>query len=178
MSMKEISKKQQQVYNERIMYLFRALQNDLKEYMLQMSKQHGFTGPQTYLIFALYKVPGMNLQELSEKLELSKSTVSGIVDRLVIQGVVKREIPENNRRSVRLSLSEEFLNTFRPDKHRENYLQDILVSAPKAELEMVIMGLEKLHELINIEPSKKLAFEEELNNFRKKMAPTQNLSEK
>lgn len=178
MSMEKITKKQQQAYNERILYLFRALQSDLKEYMLKMSKKNGFTGPQTYLIFALYKSPGMNLQELSEKLELSKSTVSGIVDRLVSQGVVTREIPENNRRIVKLSLSESYLKEFRPDQLREVYLQDILMPAPEEDLELVIKGLEKLHELINIDESKKVAFEEELAKLKEKMLCVKNLSDK
>lgn len=41
-------------------------------------------------------------------MNLTKSTVSGIVDRLEKQGVVIREIPKDNRRIVKLSISEDF----------------------------------------------------------------------
>jgi MarR family transcriptional regulator, organic hydroperoxide resistance regulator len=136
-------------HNEKILLLFRTLQKDFKEYLFERSKQYGFTGPQIILMFMLYKNPGISLHELSDQMELSKSTVSGIVDRLVNQGIVMREIPEENRRVIRLSLSPDFLNECNLSEIRDEYLADIIKDASPEELDKIIYGLEKLHELMS-----------------------------
>lgn len=94
--------------SERVVYLFKAVHKIYRDQIYEKSRQYGFTGPQIGLIIGLYKNPYITLKEMSECLGLSKSTVSGMVDRLVGQGVVTREIPEDNRRIVRLLLSPEF----------------------------------------------------------------------
>ncbi|HWQ43400.1 MAG TPA: MarR family transcriptional regulator, partial [Desulfosporosinus sp.] len=96
--------------SERVVYLFKAVHKIYRDQVYEKSRQYGFTGPQLGLIIGLSKNPYITLTEMSECLGLCKSTVSGMVDRLVGQGVVIREIPEDNRRIVRLSLSPEFQN--------------------------------------------------------------------
>jgi DNA-binding MarR family transcriptional regulator len=111
--------------------------------------QYGFTFPQMFLIFSLNKNPGTNLHDLSKQLELSKSTVSGIVDRLVSQRVVIREIPEEDRRTVKLSLSPDFLKEFNIQEVKDHLLTDLIKDAPVEDLDNIIYGLEKLLELLN-----------------------------
>ena len=48
----------------------------------------------------------MTLGELSRELELSHSTVSGIVDRLQAKGLVDRRPSPNDRRYVKISLAD------------------------------------------------------------------------
>lgn len=95
-------------HTEKIVMLVRSIQKNLREYIFEKSKKYGLTGPQMLLIFNLYKNSGINLIDLSKMMELSESTVSGILDRLVAQNIVIREIPEDNRRTIRLSLSQNF----------------------------------------------------------------------
>lgn len=136
-------------YSERIFSLLRASQKSLNENLTKQSKEHGFTFPQMFLIFSLYKNPGTNLHDLSKKLETSKSTVSGIVDRLVSQGVVIREIPEEDRRTVNLSLSPDFLKEFNVSEFKKQFLSDLIKDAPVEDLDNIVYGLEKLLEHIN-----------------------------
>ncbi|ODA39895.1 Transcriptional regulator, MarR family [Desulfosporosinus sp. BG] len=117
--------------------------------MCEKSRQYGFTGPQIGLIHGLHKNPFSTLNELSDYLGLSKSTVSGIVDRLVGQGVIIREIPENNRRIVRLSLSPEFETNNVLKELMNKYFADILKEASEEDIEKIISGLEILYTLIN-----------------------------
>ncbi|MBN7773985.1 MarR family winged helix-turn-helix transcriptional regulator [Clostridium aminobutyricum] len=135
-------------YAERIFALLKVNRKEFSEYSLEKSRQLGFTGPQLFVVFTLCKNPGINLQELSERMELSKSTVSGIVDRLVIQGDVLREIPTENRRSVKLFLSPDFLKKCDLMETKKQYLTDLIHGAEPEELELIIQGLEKLSELI------------------------------
>ncbi|MHC1724321.1 MAG: MarR family winged helix-turn-helix transcriptional regulator [Aminipila sp.] len=135
-------------YSETIMRLLRTTRKELSEYSFEKSKQFGCTGPQLFLIFILYRNPGINLQELSERLGLSKSTVSGIVDRLVSQGDVTREIPSENRRSVRLFLSPNFLEKCDLMAIKRQFLTDLVKDASEQDLKTIIEGLEKLHEMV------------------------------
>lgn len=135
-------------YSETIMRLLRTTKKELSEYSFEKAKQFGCTGPQLFLILILYKNPGINLQELSERLGLSKSTVSGIVDRLVSQGDVTREIPSENRRSVRLFLSTDFLEKCDVIEIKRQFLTDLFKGASEQDLKTIIEGLEKLHEMV------------------------------
>jgi DNA-binding MarR family transcriptional regulator len=96
---------------ERIIELFREIQKAFREHFIEQSRQYGLTSPQLHVIMNLKNNPGSTLGELSENLCLSQSTVSGIVNRLVAQEIICREIPADNRRTVKLSLSPEFDRT-------------------------------------------------------------------
>ncbi|MCO1600760.1 MarR family winged helix-turn-helix transcriptional regulator [Desulfosporosinus nitroreducens] len=135
--------------SERVVSLFKAIHKVYRDYLYKKSRQYGFTGPQIGLIMGLHKNPFSTLNELSECLGLSKSTVSGIVDRLVSQGVVIREIPESNRRIVRLSLSPEWQKNNAIQELMNNYIYDTLKNASAEEMERIILGLEILYSLIS-----------------------------
>ncbi|EHQ91132.1 MarR family winged helix-turn-helix transcriptional regulator [Desulfosporosinus youngiae] len=134
--------------SERIVFLFKSIHKIYRDHIYKKSRQFGFTGPQIGLIMGLHKNPFSTLNELSDCLGLSKSTVSGIVDRLVNQGVVIREIPESNRRTVRLSLSPEWQKNNALHDLIHKYIYDILKDASKDDLHKIIVGLETLHCLI------------------------------
>lgn len=135
-------------YNQKIVDLFRVAQKSFKKYINKKSKEFGFTAPQIAVIFSLDKNPGINLYDLSKRLSLSQSTVSAIVDCLVEQGIVERMIPKEDRRSVKLSLTVEFLESFNITKARETVFSDMFNSVPVEELEKIIYGLEKFTEYI------------------------------
>lgn len=135
--------------SEQIIFLFKSIQKIFRDKIFEKSRQFGFTGPQIMLILALSKKPYSTLNELSKCIELSKSTVSGIVNRLVGRGVVIREIPENNRRIVRLSLSPEFEKNNVIDELMEKYIMDTLKEASEKDLEQIISGLEILFTLLS-----------------------------
>lgn len=131
--------------SERVVFLFKSIEKIFREYVFEKSRQYGFTGPQIGLIIGLYKNPYITLNEMSDFLGLSKSTVSGIVDRLVGQGVVIREVPENNRRIVRLYLSTEFQKNNVLKDLMSKYITDTIKGATEEEIEKMISGLEILH---------------------------------
>ena len=95
---------------DEIIEIFKSIKKATSSKFEKSAKKYGFTAPQLGVIFYLHVMPSITLQALSEHMNLTKSTVSGIVDRLEKQGVVTREIPKDNRRIVKLSISEEFKN--------------------------------------------------------------------
>lgn len=132
-------------YGEQIISTFRSIQKGMRDYMEECIKDCGFTIPQLLLINVLNDNPKMKLSELSEKLGLSKSTVSGIVDRLHSQGVVIRNIPENNRRIVEISLTEDFKINNDLLKLKEKYFYDILKDIQEDDIKKIVYALEKLN---------------------------------
>jgi MarR family transcriptional regulator, organic hydroperoxide resistance regulator len=94
---------------EKIVDLLKIFMKGFRDAASANFRAHGFTIAQISLMHVLHHHPNLMLNELSEKMGLSKSTVSSIVERLEKQGIVIREIPEDNRRIVRLSLSKKFM---------------------------------------------------------------------
>jgi len=134
--------------SEKVVYLFKAIHKIYRDQIYEKSRQYGLTGPQIGLIIGLAKNPNITMKEMSDCLGLSKSTVSGIVDRLVGQGVVIREIPEDNRRIVRLSLSADFKKNNVLKELTNKYIGDSLKNASEEDLSKIITGLEILYKLI------------------------------
>lgn len=137
---------------EKIVELFRSIQRKMREVASQKFKAYGFTLPQLSLVFILRETPNIMLHELTKKMGLSQSTVSSIVDRLVAQGVVVREIPRENRRSVRLFLAPEFVEKNRSILDCKNkFLDDVFnfqgLSAEDADV--IIAGLGKVANLFS-----------------------------
>ena len=61
---------------------------------------------QLHVLATLHEHGDMTVGALAEALSISAPSASGVVDRLVERGMVSRERSEDDRRSVRLSLSE------------------------------------------------------------------------
>ncbi|MCM2532087.1 MarR family transcriptional regulator [Neobacillus pocheonensis] len=66
----------------------------------------GITVVQLKALYQLSNSPNIGLGELAEKLRLTNSTVSGVIDRLVYSELVERVIPPENRRSVSIHVTE------------------------------------------------------------------------
>jgi DNA-binding MarR family transcriptional regulator len=108
---------------------------------------------------ALYRIsinPDISLGELAEKLRLTNSTVSGVIDRLVQSELVERIIPPENRRAISIHLTEKGKGLL-----EKIYTSDsILIRKMNSLLEMPkedIAHLLRLHKLV----LSKLTLEEE-----------------
>ena len=94
---------------EVILNFLHMLNHEIRNYRERRKKIFNLTGSQMALIDILSQNPGINLHDLSEKMKMARSNTSVIVEQLVNKGIVLRKIPEENRRSVRLSLQPDFL---------------------------------------------------------------------
>jgi len=63
------------------------------------------TAPQRIVMQVLFHSDGMSLKELCERVALSHSTVSGIVDRLQAKGLVARSTDSADRRLTRIAVT-------------------------------------------------------------------------
>lgn len=76
-------------------------------------RQLGLTPPQFDVIATLGNTLGMSMGELAEKTLVTKGTLTGIIDRLEAKHLVRREVPEGNRRSFTVILTPEGEAVFR-----------------------------------------------------------------
>jgi MarR family transcriptional regulator, organic hydroperoxide resistance regulator len=65
----------------------------------------GITPVQLKALFKINNNPNISLGELAEKLKLTNSTVSGVIDRLVHSGLVERVVPPGDRRTISIHLT-------------------------------------------------------------------------
>ena len=138
---------------DEIIEIFRSIKKASSSKFEKSAKKYGFTAPQLGVIFHLHMVPSITLQALSEHMNLTKSTVSGIVDRLEKQGVVTREIPKDNRRIVKLSITEEFKKNNDICSIKKKFISDLLSDSLKKtnpeEVEKIIYGLRQFQLMLN-----------------------------
>ncbi|MCX6013560.1 MAG: MarR family transcriptional regulator [Chloroflexi bacterium] len=78
--------------------------------------------PQARLLFTIAnrKEPGISVKELAEKTSVTPGAITQFVDILVKKDLVKRYEDPNDRRSIRLTLTENAKNKF--EKLRKNFL--------------------------------------------------------
>ena len=137
---------------DEILGIFKSIKRSLSCKYEKIAKEYGFTAPQLGVIFHLYMVPSITLNELSDYMSLTKSTVSGIVDRLAKQGVVNREIPKDNRRIVKLSISEEFKKNNDIFAIKKRFFDEFILNSIKEmdseEVDKIIYGLRQLSVLL------------------------------
>lgn len=75
-------------------------------------RHYGLTPAQFDVIATLGNTQGLNMGDIGEKTLITKGTLTGVVDRLEKKGLVSREIPPENRRSVVVRLTAEGTTLF------------------------------------------------------------------
>jgi DNA-binding MarR family transcriptional regulator len=84
---------------------------------IQAWSEDGLTIPQMRLLWALRDEDGLPVGALAEHLGVNPSTITGHVDRLVRQGLVRREEDAGDRRIVRNFLTAEGAQTVGTIRH-------------------------------------------------------------
>lgn len=139
--------------NEKGILIVRELKTVLHSIKKNLGTRfNGFnlTGPQGMLMGILNRYGEMKVSDLSEKLGLSNSTVSGIIDRLEKQDLVKRTRSESDRRVVYVSTTEKFNKAFEKNfKELENDFSRMMSKATPQEMDTILEGLHLLEKILN-----------------------------
>lgn len=129
--------------------LFKSIHKTYHHYILSQVACHNLTVPQLTVLHELYHHPEITLTELSERVDLAKSTVCGIIDRLEVHGAVKRVKVNEDRRIVRISLTEDVgAVQGKLDVIRKNYLAELFKDIDPEDLEKMLFGLQQLNGLM------------------------------
>jgi len=108
----------------------------------------GLTPPQFDIISTLGNTPGITFNKLAEKTLITKGTLTGIIDRLEQKGLVRREVPADDRRSFVARLTSEGERVFEETFPLHiNYLKQRFEKLDRHELKQIQAALEKLRNL-------------------------------
>ena len=130
---------------QEVMILFKHSMSKVFEDMHQ-----GMTAPQGMVMGILSKEKTMKITELSNKLSLSNSTMSGIIDRLEKQGMVERKRSEEDRRVVHVSTSSNFKGLHQNfHKRLEENIGNVMNKGTPEELDKIFEGLDALKKLLS-----------------------------
>lgn len=88
-----------------IMQSLRRIFKAIQDYFQEISKKYGITGPQLWALKTVAANGSLSLGELSKKMYLHPSTISGVVDRLEKKGFVVRDRGQEDRRVVKVQLT-------------------------------------------------------------------------
>ncbi|WEG13335.1 MarR family transcriptional regulator [Pullulanibacillus sp. KACC 23026] len=133
-------------FAENLQAIHKTLQQDIDK---EIAKSK-ITGPQLMVLDSLVDCNGLTMKELSKKVGLTHSTVSGIVDRLEKQNLVERKTDKSDRRYTRIYISEQvkdYIKKLIPDYYGP--LLSKVKSAKKEEQLIITEGISKLRDLID-----------------------------
>ena len=100
------------------------------------------TMSQCHTIVEVGRSGTMSLNELADNLGLDKSTISRSVDKLVIDGIMLRDIDPEDRRYLSLYLSEKGQAIFQEvEKRMAAYFTEVIADIPDEKREQVVESL-------------------------------------
>ncbi len=110
----------------------------------------GITLPQSMVIGALIESGEMKISELGSKINLSNSTISGIIDRLEKQHLVVRTRSDEDRRAVYVKITSK-VEEFHKGIHKkaEESFKELLKDGTPEEIEKIVTGLQTLNKILN-----------------------------
>lgn len=88
-----------------IMQSLRQIFKAIQDYSQDVSKEFGITGPQLWALKTISNNVSLSPGELSKKMYLHPSTITGVVDRLEKKGYVVRDRGQEDRRVVKVQLT-------------------------------------------------------------------------
>ncbi len=86
---------------ETLVYLY----TESRRLTKHLAREFGLTGPQLTVIKILEQIGDMSLSNLSARIKTQNSTVTGIIDRMEREELVKRQRSETDRRIVLIRLT-------------------------------------------------------------------------
>ncbi|MEA1883909.1 MAG: MarR family transcriptional regulator [Thermotogota bacterium] len=132
-----------------IMMTVKKIMMLIKQHLDQEFKALGISESQGLIIRTLMEYGDMKVSDIAKRLDLSNSTVSGIVDRLVEKGVIDRKRSEEDRRVVIISLAKSHRQPLK--RHFEavcSRLNKVMDLGSEQELDDIAKSLEKLKGLL------------------------------
>lgn len=104
-----------------ILLSLRELRKETQSLLEEQSKTYGISTTQLFILDMLDKHPQSSLQELAKLVNLSPSTTSEVVEKMVQKGYLMREQSQASRRTLALSLTVAGRETVR--KTYSDYIQ-------------------------------------------------------
>lgn len=113
------------------------------------TEQLGITGGQGYTLLAIPEGESITMNDLSLKMRLASSTMTRMVDPLVQKGLVDRQPDEQDRRMVRVHMTEQGRQAQQAlQETLTAFFAQVLRELPENEREAAVRHLEMLNQAI------------------------------
>ncbi|MBL8589226.1 MAG: MarR family transcriptional regulator [Methylobacteriaceae bacterium] len=89
----------------RVWFRLLRLETAIRAAMAERLREVGLSVPQCDVLTTLTEQEGVSQQDLAERLYVTKGNISGLIDRLVVAGLVERRALPNDRRSHAIVLT-------------------------------------------------------------------------
>jgi DNA-binding MarR family transcriptional regulator len=123
-----------------------------KLYTKELNKKYQVSAPQLNCLIALYENGPLLPSQIARIIMVSSSTVTGIIDRLELKGLVKRMRKSPDRRMITIELTEVGRDLARnappPIQHK---IVDGLKRLPEAEIEQIVQSLKRLTNMLDVQ---------------------------
>ncbi len=128
----------------RLLRAHRVIESRLREEL----RAHDSTLPRFDVMATLDRYrDGLRMSELSAKLKVSNGNVTGIVERLVSEGLVERAAVAGDRRAMRVRLTDEGVARFAEmAAEHERWIDELLGGLAPEELEVLVRALDRIGE--------------------------------
>ncbi|SDJ76793.1 MarR family winged helix-turn-helix transcriptional regulator [Sediminibacillus albus] len=129
--------------------LLKEIQQLMKKDLRKEMADNNLTPLQIMIIHLLGEKNRLKVSEISRKMNLANSTISGVLDRLEQQGYIQRKRDDKDKRIVYILLTEkaEALQTSVYGLVH-SYLNNMVKGASDEEIEQIIKGLATLKRLL------------------------------
>jgi len=91
--------------SEEILITLRQISRAMSIYSKSLDKHYGLTSPQLFILHELFQSDQIAIGEIARKISLSQATVTDIIDRLKIKGLVTRTKNSLDRRQVLIKIT-------------------------------------------------------------------------
>nr|HDN01195.1 MarR family transcriptional regulator [Deltaproteobacteria bacterium] len=135
-----------------IVYEIYRLMQAGKLYTKELNKKYQVSTPQLNCLIALYENGPLPPSQIAKIIMVSSSTVTGIIDRLELKGLVTRMRKSPDRRVITIELTEVGRglahNAPPPIQHK---IVDGLKRLSKGEIEEIVRSLRKLTNMLDVQ---------------------------
>ena len=135
-----------------IIHQIRRLMQAGELYTKELNKNYQVSAPQLNCLLALYENGPLPASQIAKLIMVKASTVTGIIDRLELKGLVRRVRNSPDRRIINIELTEaghKLTENAPPPIQRK--IVDGLNKLPRSDVEHVVRGLTMLTQMLEVQ---------------------------
>jgi DNA-binding MarR family transcriptional regulator len=135
-----------------IIYQIRRLIQAKELYTKELTKKYQVSASQLNCLLALYEQGPLPPSQIATHIMVKSSTVTGIIDRLELKGLVTRSRTSPDRRVITVELTESgrTLAENAPPPIQQKVLEG-LERLPQSEIEKIVLGLNMLTQMLDVQ---------------------------
>jgi DNA-binding MarR family transcriptional regulator len=135
-----------------IIYQIRRLIQAKELYTKELTKKYQVSASQLNCLLALYEQGPLPPSQIATHIMVKSSTVTGIIDRLELKGLVTRSRTSPDRRVITVELTESgrTLAENAPPPIQQKVLEG-LERLPQSEMEKIVLGLKMLTQMLDVQ---------------------------